>query len=84
MAILGTAVERAMLEGVLTMPEPYIRIASVKDGIVTYRMLYCLEVGRVSPTKARHVVLYYALQFLKTAGVPVTRVQTHRIYPAAG
>ena len=74
-AILETAVERAMLEGVLTRPEPYIRVASVKDGVVTYRMLFCLEVGRISPTKARHVVLYYALQFLKTAGIPVTRVQ---------
>lgn len=78
-AILGTAVERAMLEGVLTRPEPYIRVASVKDGVVTYRMLFCLEVGRVSPTKARHVVLYYALQFLKTAGIPVTRVLHNEI-----
>nr|WP_295769192.1 mechanosensitive ion channel family protein [Rhodoferax sp.] len=78
-AILETAVERAMLEGVLTRPAPYIRVASVKDGVVTYRMLFCLEVGRVSPTKARHVVLYYALQFLKTAGIPVTRVQRNEI-----
>ena len=79
MAILGTAVERAMLDGVLTMPAPYIRVASVKDGVVTYRMLYCLEVGRISPTKARHVVLFYALQFLKSAGIPVTRVQRNEI-----
>lgn len=78
-AILGTAVERAMLDGVLTLPAPYIRVASVKDGIVTYRMLFCLEVGRVSPTKARHVVLFYALQFLKSAGVPITRVQRNEI-----
>lgn len=78
-AILETAVERAMLEGVLTRPAPYIRVASVKDGVVTYRMLFCLEVGRVSPTKARHVVLYYALQFLKTAGIPVTRIQHNEI-----
>ena len=78
-AILETAVERAMLEGVVTQPAPYIRVASVKDGIVTYRLLYCLEMGRVSPTKARHVVLYYALQFLKTAGIPVTRVQRNEL-----
>ncbi|OYT92344.1 MAG: hypothetical protein CFE43_08735 [Burkholderiales bacterium PBB3] len=75
LAILETAVERAMLDGVVTQPAPYVRIASVKDGVVTYRMLYCLEMGRISPTKARHVVLYYALHFLRTAGVPVTRVQ---------
>jgi small-conductance mechanosensitive channel/CRP-like cAMP-binding protein len=79
LAILETAVERAMLEGVLARPAPYVRVASVKDSTVTYRMLYCLEMGRVSPTKARHVVLFYALQFLKAAGVPITRVLRNEI-----
>ena len=79
LAILETAVERAMLEGVLARPAPYVRIASVKDSTVTYRLLYCLEMGRTSPTKARHVVLFYALQFLKAAGVPVTRVERNEI-----
>ena len=79
-AILQTAVDRAMLEGVLAQsPSPYIRIAGVKDGAVTYRLLYCLDVGRVSPPKAAHVVLFHALHFLKASGVPVTRVQRNEI-----
>ncbi|MBG9390532.1 mechanosensitive ion channel family protein [Caenimonas aquaedulcis] len=79
MAILETAVDRALMDGVLSRPAPYIRVAGVKEGIITYRLLYCLEVGRISPTKARHTVLFYALQFLKAAGVPVTRTLRNEI-----
>ena len=79
-AVLQTAVDRAMLEGVLaSRPAPYIRIAGVKDGVVTYRLLYCLDVGRVSPPKAAHVVLFHALAFLKAAGIPVTRVVRNEV-----
>jgi CRP-like cAMP-binding protein/small-conductance mechanosensitive channel len=84
-AILQTAVDRAVLDGVLApKPAPYIRIAGVKEGTVTYRMLYCLDVGRVAPAKANHVALRYALHYLKAAGVPVTRLQHNEISrPAA-
>jgi CRP-like cAMP-binding protein/small-conductance mechanosensitive channel len=78
LAILQNAVERARLQGVLA-PGPYVRIAGVKEGVVTYRMMYNVDVSDVSPSKARHVVLGHALQFLKAAGVPVTPVRRNEI-----
>ena len=76
-SVLQSALNRAAHEGfVASRPAPYVRIAAVREGGVSYRLLYCVEVNRYTPPRPRHVVLSYALQSLKAAGIPVTRT-TH-------
>ena len=74
--VLQGALNRAALEGVVAVqPAPYVRIAAIKEGGITFRMLYCLDVQSISPVKVNHLVLVSAVQFLKAAGIPVTRIQ---------
>ncbi|MBC7622430.1 MAG: mechanosensitive ion channel family protein [Aeromicrobium sp.] len=83
-AILQGAVNRAAFDNVLAeSPAPYVRISSIKDGVITFRMLYCLNVGSISPIKVNHVVLVYAVQFLKAAGIPVTHMVHTDVGPPA-
>ena len=83
-AILQGAVNRAAREGVLAeFPAPYVRIAAIREGGITFRMLYCLDVGTISPVKVNHMVLVYAAQFLKAAGIPLTRLQHTEVSPPA-
>lgn len=83
-AILQGAVNKAALDGVLAEnPAPYVRIATIKDGVITFRMLYCLNVGSISPIKVNHVVLVYAVQFLKAAGIPIARTVHTDVSPPA-
>ena len=83
-SILQGAVNKAAQDGVLAeQPAPYVRIAAIKEGGITFRMLYCVDVSRVSPVKVNHVVLVYAAQFLKAAGIPVTRIQHTEVSPPA-
>jgi len=75
-AILQCAMNKAAQDGIVaTTPAPYMRIVGVKDGGVTYRMAYCIDVSSISPAKANHLVLANALKSLKAAGIPVTRTQ---------
>ena len=75
-SILQGAVNKAVQDGVLAeQPAPYVRIAAIKEGGITFRMLYCLNVSSISPVKVNHVVLVYAAQFLKAGGIPLTRIQ---------
>lgn len=74
LAVLQTALDKAALDGVLAgSPAPYPQVAALKDGAISYRLVYHVQVGPVSPGSASHVVLGYAVQFLKAAGIPVTR-----------
>jgi CRP-like cAMP-binding protein/small-conductance mechanosensitive channel len=86
LAILQNAVNKSAFEllgEMQTDPPPYIRISSVKEGGINFRILYNVNVSTASPTKVNHVVLTNALQFLKAAGIPVTRIQHTDISPHA-
>ncbi|WP_426078171.1 mechanosensitive ion channel family protein [Janthinobacterium sp. PSPC3-1] len=74
LAILGNALERAVHDGVLAaQPPPYVQVASLKDGVAAYRMVYFVEVGARSPGSYSHMALHYGAQFLKAAGIALTR-----------
>ena len=73
LVILDNALARAVLDGLLaSQPAPYVQVAALKDGLVTYRLVYFVEVGTKSPGTYSHVALQYGAQFLRAAGVPLT------------
>lgn len=76
LAILHNALGRAVHDGVLAaQPAPYAQVAALKDGLVTYRLVYFVEVGARSPGTYAHVALQYALQFLRAAGLALVHSQ---------
>jgi len=83
-AILQGALNRAVRDGlVAARPAPHVRIAGLKDGVLSFRMNYCLDVAQTSPGKGSNVVLSYAVQFLKAAGVALAHTR-HTIIGRAG
>lgn len=83
-AILQGALNRAVADGaVLAEPAPHVRIAAVKDGALSYRLYYCIDMAHTSPGKGGNVVLGHSVAFLKAAGVPLTRTQ-HTVLARAG
>lgn len=70
MRVLDSALTRAVGDGLLVAePAPYVRVGSIADGMVSYRLFYCLVPARVSPARAQSQVLGYSLDFLKAAGL---------------
>lgn len=83
-AVLQGALNKTAQEGAIASnPAPYVRISSIKDGGINFRMLYCIDAGSISPVKVNHLVLVNALQFLKAAGIPVVRTQHTDVAPPA-
>lgn len=78
--ILQNALERSVAEGIVVdKPRPFVRIAAVKEGIASYRLLYYIDMANTAPNKARHTVFSFALHFLKAAGIPVTQMRRMEI-----
>ena len=83
-AVLQGALNKTAQEGAIAAnPAPYVRISAIKDGGITFRMLYCIDAGSISPIKVNHLVLVNAVQFLKAAGIPVVRTQHTDVSPLA-
>ncbi len=81
-AILETALARVTADGtILAKPGPYVRVGGLENGLVQYRLFYCVDPGRTAPPRAKSAVLSAAIDFLKSAGLhlyPVARTEFRR------
>jgi CRP-like cAMP-binding protein len=67
---LYTALNRSIAEGsVLASPKPYVWIAGIKDGMVTYNLAYYVNVQTMIPPLVQTEVLGRAIDFLKASGI---------------
>jgi small-conductance mechanosensitive channel/CRP-like cAMP-binding protein len=76
--ILENALARSVADGVLLAePAPSIRLGGLAEGLVTYRLFYCLDCSLSSPPRAVDSVVANAVHFLKAAGIPLYPVHNH-------
>ena len=80
--ILETALARVVADGtILSKPGPYVRVGGLDNGLITYRMFYCVDPSKTAPPRAQSAVLGTSMDFLKSAGIslyPVRRTQYRR------
>lgn len=82
LAILDSALARAVHEGwALETPNPYVRIAGIDNGMVTYRALFCIDAARMVPRRSQSEVYRHAIEFLHCAGVTLHPARHHLYVP---
>lgn len=69
--VLDNALARAVDAGiVLPEPAPYVRVGALEaGGALAYRLFYCVDPSRVSPSRGQHEVMSHAVDFLKAANL---------------
>lgn len=79
--VLDNALARAVGAGiVLADPAPYVRVGGLDgEGALSYRLFYCLDPSRVSPSRGQHEVMSHAIDFLKAANLTLQTARATEI-----
>jgi len=82
MRILETVSARAIHEGwLLEAPKPYVRIGAIENGMVAYRLVFCIAIDRIVPRRAQSVVYQHAIEALHCAGITLHPARHHLYVP---
>lgn len=80
--ILASVLARVVDEGwALEAPGPYVRVAGVENGMVSYRLLFCVAIDRVAPGRVQSEIYRHAVEFLHCAGITLHPARHHLYVP---